>query len=311
VTQTGASAECPPPGIRVVSTARALCAESPLWDPRHAALCWTDIDGRHLFRAPQPGGEVFARPMPGRVGCIALHHAGGYVAAIEDRLMRLGPDFSPEETLGTAGFDPAVQRFNDGKADPWGAYFWVGSIFLPRTRTAAGLWRLGPDGALAKVLEGFTTVNGIAWSPDGRTMYVSDSWHRTIWAADYDPAQGEISRRRVHYRLAPVQGRPDGAAVDCDGFYWCAGFGGGQLLRIAPDGRLDRTVRMPMRCPTMPAFGGEGADILFVTSYGDLAALPELANDPMAGEVIALNLNVRGRPEAALTLGAGDAARGR
>ena len=240
--------------------------------------------------------------MFGRVGCIALHASSGFVAAIEDRVVILDAEFNLGKTLGTAGFDPRNERFNDGKADRSGAHFWVGSIYLPRDRRAAGIWRLSLDGTLTKVLDGLTTANGIAWSPDGGTMYFADSWHRTIYAADYDEARGEVSRRREFVRLAPRLGKPDGAAVDRDGYYWCAAFGASRLLRIAPDGRLDRTVATPMRCPTMASFGGEGCDRLFVTSYGDIERMPELADDPMAGHVISREVGVAGLNEAVIRL---------
>lgn len=238
--------------------------------------------------------------MPGRVGCIAMYGPDGYIAAMEDSVVILDADFAICRTICTTGFAPLIERFNDGKLDRSGAYFFVGSICLPRDRKAAGIWRLSRDGMLTKVVEGLTTANGIAWSPDGGTMYFADSWHRTIWAADYDGSRGEISRQRAFFRLAPCEGRPDGAAVDRDGFYWCAAFGASRLLRIAPDGRLDRTFVMPMRCPTMASFGGAECDVLVVTSFGDLDQVPDLADDPFAGHVISLNVGAVGLPEAAM-----------
>ena len=86
------------------------------------------------------------------------------------------------------------------------------------------------------------TSNGLAWSPDGRTMYHSDTAQKTIWTCDYDEASGTVTDRRVfaHVDVEDEMGGPDGATVDRDGFYWCAVFANGCLLRFDPDGKLAR-----------------------------------------------------------------------
>ena len=160
-----------PDEVKTLCPTRALCAESPLWDPRRASFCWTDIDGRRLYRVDEHRDSPFSRAMPGRVGCIAMYGPDGYIAAMEDSVVILDADFAICRTICTTGFAPLIERFNDGKLDRSGAFFFVGSIYLPRDRKAAGIWRLSHDGTLTKVVVGLTTANGIAWSPDGSTMY--------------------------------------------------------------------------------------------------------------------------------------------
>lgn len=283
------------PPFQPLTTRLALCAESPLWDERDNSLCWTDIDGLRLHRLSLETGQHVTRTMPGRVGCIGLLAPQGYIAAMEDEIVTLDTNFDMVQRFGPLGFDPSIERLNDGKVDPGGNFFWVGSIYLPRDKTAAGVWRFSADGQLDKVMDGLTTANGIAWSPDAKTMYIADSWHGIIWTADYG-ADGMVTNRREFFRLDAAMGRPDGAAVDQDGYYWCAAFGGKSLLRLSPDGEIDCTVPTPPHCPTMISFGGTNLDQLFVTSFGDCSKIPELANDPHAGLVFATTSNAKGLP---------------
>lgn len=278
-----------------VTPHRALCAESPLWDPTDNSLCWTDIDGQTLHRLVPETGAYFSRDMLGRVGCIGLLAPHGYITAIEDEIVTLDRDFAKTQSVAQVGFDPSIARFNDGKVDPTGQFFWVGSIYLPRDKARAGIWRISADGRVDKVIDGITTANGIAWSPDAKTMYFADSWRRIIWAADYDAA-GSVQNRRAFFQLDSAMGKPDGAAVDQDGFYWCAVFGGAQLLRLSPDGVLDCTVPVPTQCPTMVSFGGSKLDQMYLTSFGDTSKIAKLAADPNSGLVFAAQSNVQGLP---------------
>ncbi len=146
-----------------------------------------------------------------------------------------------------------------------------------------------------EVLSGFHTINGLAFAPDGRTAYVSDSFPaiRTIWAFDHDPDDGAWSNRRVFFDTRAVAGRPDGAAIDAEGCYWMAGVSGWQLVRITPGGKVDRVIPMPVERPTRPAFGGPGGATLFCTSI----AVPDDPRQPQSGGVFALSVpGVTGLP---------------
>jgi sugar lactone lactonase YvrE len=173
--------------------------------------------------------------------------------------------------LANAPFDPRRFIFNDGKCDPAGRLL-AGPMYVPlepKPRSGperAPLWRYDGDGNWTALTGAVATSNGLAWSPDGRTMYHADTEQRTIWAYDYDPATGAADRRRVFASVDVNDGGPDGAAVDRDGFYWCAVFSNGCLLRFDPVGRLERRIDLPVRYPTMPAFGGTALDTIFITS---------------------------------------------
>ena len=199
--------------------------------------------------------------------------------------------------------DRQIERFNDGKCDPQGR-FWVGTIYEPRDAARAALYRFHRDG-LIKCADGITTSNGLAWSPDGRTLYWSDTKAHVIHAFDFDLIDGELSGQRVFCRFplkpagpTPVDygGRPDGAAVDAAGNYWVAMFEGQQLLCLSPSGQLLRTVRLPVRCPTMLCFGDADLKTLYITTARENRPADELAMQPLAGCVLSMRVEVPGLP---------------
>jgi sugar lactone lactonase YvrE len=152
---------------------------------------------------------------------------------------------------------------------------------------------------------GITVSNGLAWSPDGRTMYWSDTAAHVVHALDFDGHDGSLSRRREFARFAPKPddgglagygGRPDGAAVDVEGAYWVAMFEGQRLLRLSPAGRVLQEVALPVRCPTMPCFGGNDLRTLFVTTSRKQRPADERADQPWAGCVLMARVEVPGLP---------------
>jgi len=222
---------------------------------------------------------------------------------MRDGLWRFDPDSGEREALAEPPYAPAFERFNDGKADPQGR-FWAGTIFEPRTAAAAALYRYA-GGRIARMAGDATVGNGLAWSPDGRTMYWSDTSAHCVRAYDFDPADGSLSRERDFARF-PVKterqeldtygGRPDGAAVDREGAYWVAMYEGQRLLRLAPDGRELLSLPLPVRCPTMPCFGGADLRTLYVTTARGNRPADELAAQPLAGCVLSLRVEVPGLP---------------
>jgi sugar lactone lactonase YvrE len=160
------------------------------------------------------------------------------------------------------------------------------------------LWRLDPAGDARLMEDGLIAGNGIAWSPDDRTMYLADTLAGTVWQYDFDLAAGEIANRRLFVSTDPAQGAADGATVDADGCYWCALFRGGAVAQFDPAGRLVRRVELPVSNPTMCAFGGPDLDILYVTSASRFLDEVQLRAQPLAGRVLAVHgLGARGLPE--------------
>jgi sugar lactone lactonase YvrE len=186
---------------------------------------------------------------------------------------------------------------NDGKCDRRGR-FWCGSRDGALKDPAGALYRLDPDFGCHRMDHGFIVSNGIAWSPDDRTMYFADTRAETVFAYDFDIDDGSISNRRVFFSTRDIEGRCDGATVDAEGFYWCALVHGGAIARWDPKGRLDRLVPLPVRQPTMCTFGGRNLDVLYVTSAAALAPAEQRASQPHAGALFAIHgLGVKGLEE--------------
>ena len=288
--------------ITALPVAPSLLGESPLWHPDEKLLYWCDIPGQQLNRFDPTSGRHDAWPLPCEPTCCAPLLGGGLLLAMRDGLWRFDARTGQRHPVANAPYDTATQRFNDGKADPQGR-FWVGTIDDQRQPRAA-LYRLA-GGALQTMADGITVSNGLAFSPDGSTLYWADTKAAVVYAFDFDGGSGNLARRRVFQQFAPRDpgqpmavygGRPDGAAVDAEGAYWVAMFEGQRLLRFAPDGGLLAELPLPVRCPTMPCFGGTDLKTLYITTARENRPADELAAQPLAGCVLTLRVEVPGLP---------------
>lgn len=285
--------------------------ESPFWHPREGRLYWVDIQGRALNRMEPATGSVERWAMPAEPGCIAPAEDGGLVIALRDGVWRASHWGGQLQRVANAPYDPATTRFNDGKADPHGR-FWAGSLYDPRDARAAALYCLDlrAAGASMERKAGDATVaNGLAWSPDARTMYWADTNQHLVWAWDWDAGSNAMTNQRVFLQFPGKPagwkpgdpgygGRPDGAAVDVQGNYWCAMYEGARVLQFAPSGRLLREIPVPVRCPTMPCFGGPDLKTLYLTTARHSRTAGELLEQPQAGCVFAMPVDVAGLPVA-------------
>jgi sugar lactone lactonase YvrE len=286
----------------LIVDARNAVGECPVWVPEENALYWVDIPAGGLQRWSAETGHVHAWRAPQMLACIARHRDGGWVAGMESGFFHLHPhnDGSLDSNLlAPVEHARTDMRLNDGRCDRQGR-FWAGSMVLNMGANAADgtLYRYsaGQRGPLEAQLSGFIVPNGLGFSPDGRTMYLSDSHPliQQIWAFDYDTDSGTPSNRRLFVDMHQFPGRPDGAAVDAEGGYWICANDAGLIHRFTPDGRLDRSLAVPVKKPSMCAFGGSRLDTLFVTSIrpGD-----DHDEQSLAGGVFALNPGVKGLPE--------------
>ncbi len=281
--------------IERVLDCRAAIGEGAIWSVEEQVLYWVDIMGPTLNRFDPASGLNISWDMPSPIGCFALSAPGEAVVALCEGFHHF--DFATRALRLIADPEPNKpgNRFNDGTVDPAGR-FWAGTMPIagPGDAPEGSLYCLDLDGSARLVESPFWVQNGLAFSPDGRTMYVSDSYVkiRTIWAYDYDPDSGVPRNQRVFFDTRGVAGRPDGAAMDVDGCYWMAGVGGWQLVRITPRGEVDRIIDMPVEKPTKIAFGGRDLDVMYVTSIAQDI-------DPAqheAGNLFAVHAGVQGLP---------------
>jgi sugar lactone lactonase YvrE len=282
----------------------SLLGESPVWHPAEQVLYWCDIAGRALNRFDPGSGAHAQWSFDSDVACCAPLLEGGLLLALRRAIVRFDPaDGRTEALLDKPPYDPAHERFNDGKADAQGR-LWLGTIYEPREPARAALYRYA-GGQLERMAGGITVSNGLAWSPDGRTMYWSDTKAHRVCAFDFEPSGGTLSRQRVFAQFAPrlpgqdlagYGGRPDGAAMDVQGGYWVAMYEGARLLRLGADGAVTHEIAVPVRCPTMPCLGGPDLKTLYVSSAREGRPADELAGEPLAGCVLQTRVDIAGLP---------------
>jgi sugar lactone lactonase YvrE len=267
--------------------------ENPLWDDRTGKLLFVDISAPALFRLDPETRALERWEMPSTIGSFGLCADGRAIVAL-----RQGVHFF-DFASGTFEFvvhpepDAPYNRLNDGKVGPDGR-FWVGSMDdTPDKQPRAALYRIDWDGTAIRMVDGLVVSNGLAWSPDGRTMFHSDSRGKFVAAYDYDLATGDISNRRVLASPQEEDGRPDGGATDAGGRYWSAGVSAGCLNCYAPDGTIERKLVLPMPAPTMPCFGGPDLRTLYVTSL-----TTDRTGEKVAGTLVGLDAGVAGTPVA-------------
>ena len=288
-----------------VLDARNTVGESPVWDSSRQCLWWVDIPAQQLWCWNSRSGAARHWPTPEATGCVALIDGseglphGQWLAAMQTGVARLTPvDDGAVLCDWQARMDmpePSM-RFNDGRCDRQGRLR-AGTMVMDMALGRASGQLFGLEGSqLHVLLSGLLTPNGMAFSPDGRTLYLSDSHPNAqqVWAFDYDTDTGTPHQRRHFIDFTQLPGRPDGAAIDEDGCYWICGNDAGMVHRFTPQGRLDQSLTVPVKKPAMCAFGGVGMDTLFVTS---IRPAGDLSDQPLAGGVFALQPGVRGLDE--------------
>ena len=261
---------------------KASLGEGPVWSVAEQVLYWVDINAPALNRFDPATGRNTAMPMPESIGCFALRGTGGFIVALRGGVWLARADGSLERKVADAPYDPAYHRFNDGRCDRQGRFF-AGSMNEKRDAASGALLRIDANLAVTPILSGITISNGLAWSPDGRTMYHADTPTHIVHAYDYDTATGMPRNRRVFAQWTGETDRPDGGAVDSAGNYWTAFYRGGKVVQLSPQGATLAEYEVPAMCPTMCAFGGPDLKTLYLTTARQHREPEELARLPQSG----------------------------
>ena len=275
---------------------RASLGECPLWSISEQVLYWVDINAPSLNRFDPATGVNVAMPMPASIGSHALREGGGFVVALRSGIWLAGADGRLERRVADAPYDPSQHRFNDGRCDPQGRFV-VGTMNQARDGASAALYRLDTDFRLVRLFGDLTTSNGLAWSPDGRTMYHADTPTRMVRAYDYDTDSGTPTGGRTFAQWTGETDRPDGGTTDSHGNYWTAFYRGGKLVQLSPQGATIAEYPIPAMCPTMCAFGGPDLRTLYVTTARQMRDEDELRRLPKSGGVFAMRVDIPGMPE--------------
>jgi L-arabinonolactonase len=287
--------------LECVVEAKNTLGEGLFWNTQEQALYWLDSQGQPKIQRLDPKtGAVRHWTMPDEIGSMVFRDKGGIIAGLKSGFYLIELDTDGDRATLELLHDPEPDfpdnRLNDGKCDRAGRY-WCGS--LDNTGGENGrLYRVDHDLSVHCMETGVTISNGIAWSPDDKTMYYASTRADVCWAYDFDLASGAIANRRTFIDTTDMAGKVDGATVDADGGYWCALVGGWAIGHFDPDGRLIETYPFPVEHPTMCSFGGPGLDILYITSTRKFLT-PEMAKEqPHAGALFALHgTGATGLPE--------------
>ncbi len=286
----------------LILDARNATGESPVWNTAEQALYWVDIPAKRLHRWNLADGHSQSWEAPQMLACIARSSDGNWIGGMESGVFALTPQddgILSTRLLSSVEHAQPGMRFNDGRCDRQGR-FWAGTMLMDMSAGAqvGAMYRYsaGQEAPLTPQIDGFIVPNGLAFSPDGRTMYLSDSHPdvQKIWAFEYDIDTATPHSRRLFVDMTQHPGRPDGAAVDAEGCYWICGNDAGQIHRFTPDGTLDRSLTVPVKKPAMCAFGGPNLDTLFVTS---IRPAGDIRDQPLAGGIFALTPGVKGLTE--------------
>jgi sugar lactone lactonase YvrE len=288
------------PTVRVLLDLPMQLGECPVWSAEECALYWIDIAGQAVHRFSIAHSEHRFWKLPSEPGAIARSANGGLIVAMRTGLVLMDTNSGTMTNVAPPPYDPSVSRFNDGRCDAAGR-FWTGSLYEPKDKPAGDLYCV-ERGHIRRIGNPVTVSNGVAFSPDNQTLYHADTTAHRITAYDFDLTTGTISSPRLFMQFSADRssgygGRPDGAAVDSEGAYWCAMYEGGKLVRICPQGRILQEISLPVRCPTMPAFGGHDMRTLFITSARHNRSEEELKTHPLSGCVLSIRVDVAGRSD--------------
>lgn len=284
-------------GVELVVDCKNVHGEGVTWDHTAQRLHWVDIESRELWTFDPGTGATSTHQAPERIACLAPRRVGGLLVAFASGFAFYDPVTGSREDL--VAFEPGNPRtrLNDGRTDRQGRLV-AGGFDEQKGEFVSSVVRFDPNCRMATLFEGVACANGICFGPDGKVMYFADSPARAIWAFDYDTATGDVANRHVLARFDEQPGQPDGSCIDADGCIWNAQWNGHRVVRFTPDGRVDRTVPIPVLNPTCVTFGGASLDVLYITTSRYLMTSQQIAREPLSGGLFAIAPGVKGLADA-------------
>jgi len=275
---------------------RSALGEGPFWHPLRNELFWFDINNKQMFAATASGAMVQTWTFEEAASAAAVIDRNRLAIATETGLKQLDLESGRQNLILPIEADDRRNRSNDGRVDRAGG-FWIGTMRKEGDSPGGAVYRYR-DGKLARLLADISTPNAICFSPDGRRAYFADTPSKQILTCETDPETGlPIGEWTIFADVSDHRGYPDGAVIDSEGYLWNARWGGSCVVRHAPDGSIDRIIELPVSQVTCPAFGGPEYRTLFITSARQGLSAEQLAEEPHAGSVFAIELDVQGLPE--------------
>lgn len=283
-----------PVEIDLLDAGVAGLGESPLWDHRSERLWWVDSTAGRLHSSNAEGGDQAEWTFDQPIGSIGLAE-GGLIVALADGFYRFKAASGRIERVATLDMAPET-RLNDGKADRSGRFL-AASMRTGDAIGTAALFRLEVDGTTDRLETGIGIGNAICFSPGGETLYFADSLDGKLRRYAYDQESGQVGPRHDLVDCREHGSGADGATVDAAGNIWVALVLAQAVGCYAPDGKLLRSIPVPLPYPSCPAFGGPNLDILYLTSIAK-SGHRMVADHPDAGRITAIRgLDVPGIAE--------------
>jgi L-arabinonolactonase len=267
--------------------------EGILWNAADGRVWWTDIHGKRLWWYDPRSRSSGSIAMADRVCCFAPRRNGGFIIAFAKEIAYFDPDSGKKTVIHS--FEPEMPetRLNDGRTDRQGRFI-AGGMNEGGGSAKSTVVRVDPDGGVSVILTGIGCANSTCFTPDGQRMYFADTFIGEIWIYDYDIETGTPSNRRVLNDFTGEPGLPDGSCVDAEGALWNAEWQGRRVVRLLPDGAIDRVVEVPVEKPTCCAFGGPDLDLLYITTSRLEMSPAQIAAEPSAGSLFVFKPGVRG-----------------
>lgn len=280
----------------IVVNNKAKLGEGPVWDEQEQCLWWTDIHDGKIYKTDHATGHTTPFDIGIHVGTIGLREAGGLLLATTDGVATFNPTTQKLTMITNPESDKPNNRFNDGKPDPSGG-FYFGSMSYTVEANAGAFYHLAVDGTVSTVRSDVTISNGLAWNANEDIMYYIDTPHFKVFAYDFDKETGQASNPRDQFSIDKEYGSPDGMTIDTEGMLWIAHYGGGAVRRWNPaTGDLLTTIKFPATQTTCPVFGGPDFKTLYVTSAAQNLSEEDLASQPEAGALFKVETPYQGKP---------------
>jgi sugar lactone lactonase YvrE len=282
--------------MKQISTQRHQLAEGPFWSQAEQALYWVDIPACQVWCWHQASNETQHWTLPKKVSAVFTTQSDRLLVALSDEIAYLDKTTGELEHLCDLDTDIAGNRSNDAKCDPNGV-LWVGTMDDAEKVASGRLWKITLEGKKTLMLEGIGIANTLAWDESRQRFYFGDSMTRKIHAFPY-PEFYDVRKQTPFFEVKEGIGA-DGSCIDSDDCLWNANWDGARVVRYSPDGDVLQTIELPFAKPTCCVFGGENGMTLFITSASVATSDEALANQPLAGHVVAIDLtkmNIAGAP---------------
>lgn len=271
-----------------------VCGEIPMWIPEKKMLYWSDFDARSFYRYSPDSGEVLADELKLMIAGWGRREKGGWITSNEDEISFWNEESLAFETLARPEAEKENIKMQDAVVDKKGRFLFGTMDVVTFDAPNSSLYSYTAGEAPRLLETGLALSNGLSFSPDGKTLYVTDMFHHRILAFDYEIETGEIAGRRIFASIPDEKGFPDGLVTDSDGYLWSCHFGGWCITRYSPEGKIDRVIELPVSIVSCCGFGGDDLSDLYITTGSKTLSEEQLARQPMAGDLFVLKTDVQG-----------------